>query len=59
MEKDRNTPDGRADDTPVPPPAPWQTPKLVRMGSVTSLTSKVDNKGRGDGGKFSSGKYRT
>lgn len=30
----------------------WLPPELLRLGSVTSLTSKVDNRGRNDGGRF-------
>ncbi|MDP1891180.1 MAG: hypothetical protein Q8K55_09830 [Gemmatimonadaceae bacterium] len=29
----------------------WPTPRLIRMGTVAALTSKVDNKGKNDGGK--------
>ena len=47
------------DVTASPPLGKWKSPQLVRMGSVTSLTSKVDKKGRADGGKVSSNKYRT
>jgi hypothetical protein len=32
--------------------APWSTPRLLRMGSVAALTSKVDNLGKNDGGKW-------
>ena len=29
---------------------PWKAPRLVRMGTVEALTSKIDNVGRNDGG---------
>ena len=32
--------------------APWSAPRLLRMGSVAELTSKVDNSGRNDGGRW-------
>lgn len=32
--------------------APWSAPRLLRMGSVAALTSKVDNAGKNDGGAF-------
>ncbi|MHB8838650.1 MAG: hypothetical protein ACYC7F_06820 [Gemmatimonadaceae bacterium] len=34
---------------------PWVSPKLVRIAAVSDVTSKVDKKGRKDGG---SGKKR-
>ncbi len=39
----------------VAAPLPWQAPRLVRMGTVTTLTAKTDTIGRNDGG---SGKKR-
>lgn len=39
----------------VAAPLPWQAPRLVRMGTVTTLTAKTDKIGRNDGG---SGKKR-
>jgi len=32
---------------------PWTAPQLVRMGTVATLTSKVDLVGRNDGGSGS------
>lgn len=29
---------------------PWKAPRLVRMGTVEALTSKVDSIGKNDGG---------
>ncbi len=29
---------------------PWKAPRLVRMGTVEALTSKIDNQGNNDGG---------
>jgi hypothetical protein len=31
---------------------PWTAPRLLRMGSVAALTSKVDNSGKNDGGSW-------
>jgi hypothetical protein len=30
----------------------WSAPRLLRMGSVAALTSKVDNRGKNDGGTY-------
>ena len=32
---------------------PWKAPRLVRMGTVEALTSKIDVKGNNDGGSGS------
>jgi hypothetical protein len=32
---------------------PWKAPRLVRMGTVEALTSKIDMKGKNDGGSGS------
>jgi hypothetical protein len=34
----------------VPARLPWNSPRLVRMGTVAALTSKIDVIGRNDGG---------
>ncbi|MDP1891182.1 MAG: hypothetical protein Q8K55_09840 [Gemmatimonadaceae bacterium] len=49
--KKKDTPPGSVHPTPGVR-APWSAPRLLRMGSVAALTSKVDNRGKNDGGKW-------
>lgn len=48
---DRNSEAARVASSPAASSQlPWKTPRLVRMGTVEALTSKIDNTGRNDGG---------
>ena len=45
-------------ESPEPRKKPYQTPSLVRLGSLRDLTLKVGWRGRSDGGRFPRG-FRT